>query len=128
MLDQVVQMKLSEEQRRLAEEGAEYETALTKHSRQREAAAKGRGAAAARGTQAGQVRAASQRAVDAIARETGVQARPAGSAQAAAGSAPKTRTRAKPKVGRNDPCPCGSGKRYKTCHGKGEGGRRRAGG
>jgi len=22
------------------------------------------------------------------------------------------------KVGRNDPCPCGSGKKYKTCHGK----------
>ena len=24
-----------------------------------------------------------------------------------------------PKVGRNDPCPCGSGKKYKHCHGKG---------
>lgn len=24
------------------------------------------------------------------------------------------------KVGRNDPCPCGSGKKYKNCHGKGE--------
>jgi preprotein translocase subunit SecA len=23
-----------------------------------------------------------------------------------------------PKVGRNDPCPCGSGKKYKNCHGK----------
>ena len=23
-----------------------------------------------------------------------------------------------PKVGRNDPCPCGSGKKYKHCHGK----------
>jgi preprotein translocase subunit SecA len=22
------------------------------------------------------------------------------------------------KVGRNDPCPCGSGKKYKQCHGK----------
>ncbi|MGC5124281.1 SEC-C metal-binding domain-containing protein, partial [Escherichia coli] len=21
-------------------------------------------------------------------------------------------------VGRNDPCPCGSGKKYKQCHGK----------
>jgi uncharacterized protein YecA (UPF0149 family) len=21
------------------------------------------------------------------------------------------------KVGRNDPCPCGSGKKYKRCHG-----------
>ena len=24
------------------------------------------------------------------------------------------------RVGRNDPCPCGSGKKYKQCHGKGE--------
>ena len=27
--------------------------------------------------------------------------------------------RAEDKVGRNDPCPCGSGKKYKQCHGKG---------
>jgi len=26
--------------------------------------------------------------------------------------------RAEQKVGRNDPCPCGSGKKYKTCHGQ----------
>jgi preprotein translocase subunit SecA len=26
--------------------------------------------------------------------------------------------RAGMKVGRNDPCPCGSGKKYKHCHGK----------
>jgi preprotein translocase subunit SecA len=25
-----------------------------------------------------------------------------------------------PKVGRNDPCPCGSGKKYKKCHGAAE--------
>jgi preprotein translocase subunit SecA len=29
----------------------------------------------------------------------------------------KTVRRAQPKVGRNDPCPCGSGKKYKKCHG-----------
>jgi len=29
-----------------------------------------------------------------------------------------TVTRAQPKVGRNQPCPCGSGKKYKQCHGK----------
>lgn len=23
-----------------------------------------------------------------------------------------------PKIGRNDPCPCGSGRKYKKCHGK----------
>ncbi|WP_024889450.1 preprotein translocase subunit SecA [Luteimonas huabeiensis] len=27
-------------------------------------------------------------------------------------------TREAPKVGRNDPCPCGSGKKYKHCHGQ----------
>jgi preprotein translocase subunit SecA len=25
---------------------------------------------------------------------------------------------AEPKIGRNDACPCGSGKKYKQCHGK----------
>jgi preprotein translocase subunit SecA len=30
----------------------------------------------------------------------------------------KTAVRDEPKVGRNDPCPCGSGKKYKQCHGK----------
>ena len=29
----------------------------------------------------------------------------------------KTVKREEPKVGRNDPCPCGSGKKYKKCHG-----------
>ncbi|NNM67170.1 MAG: preprotein translocase subunit SecA [Spirochaetales bacterium] len=29
-----------------------------------------------------------------------------------------TVTRTQPKVGRNDPCPCGSGKKYKQCHGR----------
>ena len=26
--------------------------------------------------------------------------------------------REEPKIGRNDPCPCGSGKKYKKCCGK----------
>ncbi len=30
----------------------------------------------------------------------------------------KTVRRAEPKVGRNDPCPCGSGKKYKHCCGR----------
>jgi preprotein translocase subunit SecA len=25
---------------------------------------------------------------------------------------------ADPKINRNDPCPCGSGKKFKQCHGK----------
>ena len=40
--------------------------------------------------------------------------------QASANRAPQPRTPivAAPKVGRNDPCPCGSGKKYKNCHGR----------
>jgi preprotein translocase subunit SecA len=38
------------------------------------------------------------------------------------GERPKQETvvRAEKKVGRNDPCPCGSGKKYKKCHGANE--------
>ncbi len=44
--------------------------------------------------------------------------------QRAAAQAPQGEQKVKPirleqpKVGRNDPCPCGSGKKYKKCHGK----------
>jgi preprotein translocase subunit SecA len=34
-----------------------------------------------------------------------------------AGDAKSPTRRSEPKVGRNDPCPCGSGKKYKKCHG-----------
>lgn len=34
-------------------------------------------------------------------------------------SKPSTFKRSDKKVGRNDPCPCGSGKKYKQCHGRG---------
>ena len=43
-------------------------------------------------------------------------------AAAAAGQADKSKPapmHVEKKVGRNDPCPCGSGKKYKHCHGKG---------
>ncbi|RDU94840.1 preprotein translocase subunit SecA [Trinickia dinghuensis] len=39
-------------------------------------------------------------------------------AHAAAASATAAAPGGVPKVGRNDPCPCGSGKKYKQCHGK----------
>ena len=32
-------------------------------------------------------------------------------------AAPKTAAKDRPTVGRNDPCPCGSGKKFKRCHG-----------
>lgn len=35
-----------------------------------------------------------------------------------AGKQDRTLRRTQPKVGRNDPCPCGSGKKYKKCHGR----------
>jgi uncharacterized protein YecA (UPF0149 family) len=38
--------------------------------------------------------------------------------QAPAGAPPPAAKREADKVGRNDPCPCGSGKKYKRCHGK----------
>ncbi|MCK5153009.1 MAG: preprotein translocase subunit SecA [Spirochaetales bacterium] len=46
-----------------------------------------------------------------------------GSGQKAAGNSASTPEKAQvkrttPKVGRNDPCPCGSGKKYKHCHGR----------
>jgi uncharacterized protein len=31
---------------------------------------------------------------------------------------PATIRREQPKVGRNDPCPCGSGRKFKQCHGR----------
>jgi preprotein translocase subunit SecA len=41
--------------------------------------------------------------------------------QTGAGQAePPKPVRAAAKVGRNDPCPCGSGKKYKKCHGQGQ--------
>ena len=49
---------------------------------------------------------------------------PGESAQRAAGQnvsrrqGPVAPIKAMPKVGRNEPCPCGSGKKYKNCHGR----------
>jgi len=37
-----------------------------------------------------------------------------------AAAAARAPAKAAPKVGRNDPCPCGSGKKYKKCHGASE--------
>ncbi len=45
------------------------------------------------------------------------QERAANTPVAAPDARPITVRRSQPKVGRNDPCPCGSGKKYKRCHG-----------
>lgn len=46
------------------------------------------------------------------------QARAANPVQAAANPASVQVVRSGPKIGRNDPCPCGSGKKYKHCCGR----------
>jgi preprotein translocase subunit SecA len=60
---------------------------------------------------------ADEEAADAM----GTTSRRSGKARTA-GEGPTTAPikRERPKVGRNDPCPCGSGKKYKKCHGKDE--------
>ena len=45
------------------------------------------------------------------------QERAANTPVSAPDARPTTVRRNQPKVGRNDPCPCGSGKKYKRCHG-----------
>jgi preprotein translocase subunit SecA len=45
------------------------------------------------------------------------QQRPHEPAAARGGGGPLKPIRAQEKVGRNDPCPCGSGKKFKKCHG-----------
>ncbi|MBO4955079.1 MAG: preprotein translocase subunit SecA [Muribaculaceae bacterium] len=57
-------------------------------------------------------------------READVPGLPGQAEQKAAASAPQGPQRTMPtvntapKVGRNDPCPCGSGKKFKNCHGR----------
>lgn len=54
--------------------------------------------------------------------ETRSQQQAASDASAATSGATSAKPepyRAEKKIGRNDPCPCGSGKKYKNCHGKG---------
>jgi len=42
----------------------------------------------------------------------------AGQSDAEQGETPQQPVKAEPKTGRNDLCPCGSGKKYKNCHGQ----------
>ena len=59
------------------------------------------------------------RGQDAVAAAAAAQ-RQAGMGASQAGRGPVAPIRNEgPKIGRNDPCPCGSGKKYKDCHGRG---------
>jgi preprotein translocase subunit SecA len=127
-LDQVLQMRLSAAERERAEEGAEYETAVTVASERREKqTARQRGAG-----ELEKIRAAASREVEKLvggaqaaavvsaapAASEAQKAAPSASAAASGENLQKTARRSSvPKVGRNDPCPCGSGKLYKKCHG-----------
>jgi len=62
---------------------------------------------------ADEVQAPLQRGEGSVAAQAQAQA-----AQVAAAGLQGTILRDAPKVGRNDPCPCGSGKKYKHCHGQ----------
>ena len=48
--------------------------------------------------------------------DAGAEGEPGRPARQGAGPAPLAPGRSGPRVGRNDPCPCGSGKKYKKCH------------
>jgi preprotein translocase subunit SecA len=50
--------------------------------------------------------------------ETTVDTDTVGGAKSASATAAAAAVAAMGRVGRNDPCPCGSGKKYKACHGK----------
>jgi preprotein translocase subunit SecA len=112
VLDKVINLRLTEEQRQQAEEGAEYETALTRaNARQRGAGGGGAAAqqrVAAAKAQIDKLSQAARAATERVQQAT---------AQATGGAAPARQAPTMPEVGANDPCPCGSGKRYKKCHG-----------
>jgi preprotein translocase subunit SecA len=124
VLDKVINMALTEAERRQAEEGAEYETALTRaNDRQRGAAPARR--AAGQAQQLDKLQEAARKAMEQLqaAQHAGAAASAAeiaAAADEAAEAAVKAAVADKevPKVRPNDPCPCGSGKRYKKCHGQ----------
>ena len=79
----------------------------------RPAGAARRGASAARRPGAGRRRLPAARAAPGAPERRGAAAPPLPSVPEAVG----TFVRNERKVGRNEPCPCGSGKKYKHCHG-----------
>jgi preprotein translocase subunit SecA len=133
VLDQILRMRLSEEDRQRAEEGAEYDTTLTRASVRREKST----AARRGGNELDKLQSAARRAVEKLKEATGAAVSAATPKPAAAQApAPSPTEDAEAAFGRavakvaggqkqefpnarpNDPCPCGSGKRFKKCHGK----------
>jgi len=112
VLDKVLTLELTEEEKRQAAEGAEYETALTRGLNKQ----RGRGGRqAASKDQLDKLQQAARRAMDQL-QAAAPAVDPAQRVEEAAAKAAKESD--VPKARPNDPCPCGSGKRYKKCHGK----------
>ncbi len=126
VMRQILSMRLTAEQKQQAEEGAEYETAVTRANRQAQEPRRraGQGRAAAGGEQIAKLQTAAREAMERLLAAGGQAgaARPGvaqAQAQLDASSEPEApREKKLPKVGKNDPCPCGSGKLYRRCHGK----------
>ena len=74
-----------------------------------------RAVARATGDNSGATNAAPARAPKPVIMGSAAAARPQGAPPAPAKPIPY---KAGQKIGRNSPCPCGSGKKYKNCHGK----------
>jgi preprotein translocase subunit SecA len=107
VFDRVLSMRLTAEQVKVAEEGAEYETSLTR------ALSGQRGAVRRSG--------ADRERLDRLqeaARRAAAQLAAAVDEHAATAGGPESRTPRRSYSARpNEPCPCGSGKRFKKCHG-----------
>ncbi|MBL9104383.1 MAG: preprotein translocase subunit SecA [Myxococcales bacterium] len=124
VLKQILSMRLTAEQKQQAEEGAEYETAVTRANRNAQEPRRraGQGRQQPGGEQLAKLQTAAREAMERL-MAAGAQApgaRPAQPQQARPAEAQPEAPREKkmPKVGKNDPCPCGSGKLYRRCHGK----------
>ncbi|MBL4688289.1 MAG: preprotein translocase subunit SecA [Nannocystaceae bacterium] len=116
VLDKVLTLELTEEEKLQAKEGAEYETALTRGlSRSRGGSAR----QAAGKAQLDKLQQAARRAMEQLKSQTAAAQTvdPAKRVEEAAARAAKGESTI-PSARPNDPCPCGSGKRYKKCHGK----------
>ena len=110
VLDRVLTLELTEEEKQQAKEGAEYETALTRGLNRQRGAKRAKAGKA----QLDKLQQAARRAMQQMQAATNKD--PAKQVEEAAAKAAKGSDI--PKARPNDPCPCGSGKRYKKCHGK----------
>lgn len=120
VLDKVLLMQLTAAQKQQAEEGAEYETAVTRATRQAQDRSAGAGMQRRAAQNQAELARLQEAARAAMERMAAAQAGMAPQAAAAPEPAPAAAPAEKkmPKVGKNDPCPCGSGKLYRKCHGK----------